>query len=247
MDRIIGADRSIIVAADVTSDDQLYTLAEGTSGIAGIGAYKLGLGAGLNGLRSAVLMVKDRHGAIPIIYDHQKGGNDIPDMGLVFAQKMKQAGIDAAIPFPFTGPATQEMWIKSLQDAGIVPIVGGIMTHKKFLVSEGGYIFDDAPQRIYHLGCKLGVQHFVVPGNKMAWVEKIRGWLVEILGEGNFVLYAPGFITQEGSISDCGLVAGKYWHAIMGSGIYGKDKFNPVEVIRERAQFYSNQILSLAA
>ena len=246
-DRIIESDRSIIVAADVISDNQLYDLARGTSRIVGIGAYKLGFSVGLDGLRSAVMIVKDQHGDVPIIYDHQKGGNDIPATGIQFAQKMKDAKVDAAILFPFTGPATQEKWIKSLQDVGVIPIVGCVMTHEKFLVSEGGYIDDRAPEKIIDLACKFGVRHYVVPGTKLGWVKKIREILVMKLGEGNFILYAPGFVTQKGEISECTIYAGKEWHAIVGSGIYGKDGFNTIEVIREKAEFYAGQILNLAA
>ena len=101
-------------------------------------------------------------------------------------------------------------------------LIGGIMTHAKFLVSEGGYIADDAPERIFRLACKLGVRHFVVPGNRINWVRYLKTVLYDELGEGNFVLYAPGFITQKGDISECGQVAGKEWHAIVGSAIYGK-------------------------
>jgi len=43
------------------------------------------------------------------------------------------------------------------------------------------------------------------------------------LGDGNFTLYAPGFIAQGGVITETGKVAGKNWHAIVGSAIYKAD------------------------
>jgi orotidine-5'-phosphate decarboxylase len=72
------------------------------------------------------------------------------------------------------------------------------------------------------MACQFGVTNFVVPGTKLDWVQRIRGWIVEEIGEGNFSLFAPGFITQGGDISECGKVAGDSWHAIVGSAIYGK-------------------------
>lgn len=224
MNQIIGSKKSVIVAADVEEFGDLVRLALAVKGVNGIGGIKVGFSLGIDGLAGMVKEVKAILGHdFPVIYDHQKAGNDIPDMGAVFARKLKNAGVKAAILFPFTGPATQEAWTKSCFDEGLEVLTGGMMTHKKFLVSEGGYIADEAVEKIYRLACKLGVKHFVVPGNKIEWVKKIRPWLVEELGEGNFVLYAPGFITQGGDISECGQAAGSYWHAIVGSAIYGKN------------------------
>ncbi len=222
MEKIIQRKRSIIVAADVPDIVKLGNLADGMNGVTGIGGFKIGLTLGLKNLSLAVNIVKRVLGFnFPVIYDHQKAGNDIPDMGKPFAKVLKDSGVDAAILFPFTGPATQEAWTKSCLDADLKVLTGGMMTHPQFLVSEGGYIADESVERIYRLACKLGIRHFVVPGNKIEWVKKIRSWLVEELDEGNFVLYAPGFITQKGDISECGQAAGNEWHAIVGSAIYG--------------------------
>jgi len=187
---------------------------------------------------AAVNVIITNYGiGVPIIYDHQKAGNDIPDMGKGFAEDLKDAGVTAVILFPFTGPTTQEVWTKACLGVGLQVLTGGMMTHPKFLVSEGGYIADKSVERIFRLACQLGVQHFVVPGNKLDWVKRIRGWLIKELGEGNFVLYAPGFITQKGDISECGRIAGKEWHAIVGSAIYeAKD-------MREAAIAITRQII----
>ena len=96
------------------------------------------------------------------------------------------------------------------------------MTHPNFLVSEGGYISDEAPEKIIKLALELGVTDLIAPGNKVPWVEKIRQWAEEVLGEGNFTISAPGFIKQKGIISDCAKVAGPRWHTIVGSAIYTK-------------------------
>ncbi|MFH1990566.1 MAG: hypothetical protein ABIJ19_01800 [Patescibacteria group bacterium] len=240
MSKIIQSKRSVIVAADVLDITSLGGLAAGMKGVAGIGGFKIGLALGLKNLKVAVSVVKRILGSdFPVIYDHQKGGNDIPEMGTQFAKVLKESEVDAAILFPFAGPTTQEMWTKSCLDAGLQVLTGGVMTHSKFLVSEDGYIADESVEKIYRLACKLGIRHFVVPGNKIEWVKKIRSWLVEELGEGNFVLYAPGFITQKGDISECGQAAGDEWHAIVGSAIY---KQSTMEQQRQAAIEVTSQI-----
>lgn len=221
MSKIIQSKKSVIVAADVPNLGRLANLAEGMVDVSGIGGFKLGLTLAMQDLSAAVSAVRRSLGpSFPIIYDHQKAGNDIPDMGQQFAEVLKNSGVNAAILFPFAGPATQEAWTKACFDAGLQVLTGGVMTHPQFLVSEGGYIADESVERIYRLACKLGVRDFVVPGNKINWVKQIRSALVEELGEGSFVLYAPGFITQKGDISECGQAAGNEWHAIVGSAIY---------------------------
>jgi orotidine-5'-phosphate decarboxylase len=222
MDRIVLSKKSVIVATDVTTRVALESLAKGMEGIPGIGGFKLGFTLAMQDLERSVNIVRRHLGpGFPIIYDHQKAGNDIPEMGVQFAEVLEYSGVDAAILFPFTGPITQEAWTKACFGAGLQVITGGVMTHAKFLVSEGGYIADDSVERIYrNAACCFGCTHFVVPGTKLDWVKRIRSWLVNDLGEGNFVLYAPGFITQGGDISECGQAAGDEWHAIVGSAIY---------------------------
>ncbi len=221
MKRIISSGKSVIVAADVPTDVKLRSLTEGMVGIPGIGGFKLGLTLAIQDLKKSVGIVRANMGwDFPIIYAHQKAGNAIPGMGPQFAEALRNSGVDAAILFPFTGPTTQTAWTKACFDTGLQVITGGMMTHANFLSSEGGYIADDSVERIYRNACSLGVGHFVVPGNKIEWVKRIRNWLLEELGDDNFVLYAPGFITQNGDISECGQAAGSEWHAIVGSAIY---------------------------
>ena len=215
---IIQRKKTVIVAADV-SLGKLAGLAGALQGVDGISAFKIGITL-MTRLKEAVQTIRAISPDSLIIYDHQKAGNDIPDMGKQFAETLKEAGINVAILFPFAGPATQEAWTKSCFDAGLSVITGGVMTHPKFLVSEGGYIADDAVERIYRLACQLGVTDFVVPGTKINWVQRIHALVSEELGAGNFALYAPGFINQGGEISECAKAAGDIWHAIVGSAVY---------------------------
>lgn len=237
---IIPVDRSVIVAADVPTLDDLSMLVEAIEGVPGIGGIKLGFMLAFQDLRVAVDIVRERMGPVfPVIYDHQKAGTDIPETGSGFAKVVKKSGVDAAILFPFAGPETQEAWTKACIDEDLPFITGGIMTHKRFLVSEGGYIADKSVEEIYRNACELSGNHFVVPGTKLSWVMLIRSWLVDELGEDNFVLYSPGLITQGGNISECGHAAGKKWHAIVGSAIY---KNPTVETVREAAIVTTSQL-----
>lgn len=223
MEKLIALQRSIIPACDVASQAKLKEIVIATSAVPGIGAYKVGLRLGLRGLKRAVTIIRrncDVH--YPVIYDHQKGGTDIPDLGVEFAQDLKSFGVDAAILFPFGGAATERKWIKACQDADLVVLVGGHMTQPEFLESEGGFISDSAPERIYTIAVENGVTNFVVPGNKVEFVLKYRQLLEKLLGKGNFTLYAPGFIKQGGNLSETGEVAGEDWHAIVGSALYNQ-------------------------
>lgn len=217
---LIALQRSVIPACDIGDLETFEKLVRETGDIPGIGAYKIGIElANPYGLIEVMRRGRE-YTDKPFIFDQQKAGNDIPELGVKFADGLKKAGVEAAILFPFSSPVTQSEWTKALQDVGITVLVGGHMTHQQFLESEGGYIADSAPERIYRLGSGMGVRDFVVPGNKVESVIKYRELLEGVLGEGNFTLYAPGFIAQGGVIADAGKAAGRNWHAIVGSGIY---------------------------
>ena len=221
-ERIIPADRSVIIAADVEPKFFLH-LVEQTTGIREVGAYKIGFEVGLGmGLSRAIDLVRrcnDLHEAdTKVIYDHQKAGTDIPDTAENFARTMAASDVDAAILFPFAGPDTEERWIDELQKAEIGVIVGAEMTHPN-ISGEFGYVRDDAFERMFSQAVELGVTDFVVPGNKPDRVTHYREFFESALGEGNFSLYAPGFVAQGGEVSEAGKAAGRNWHAIIGRGI----------------------------
>lgn len=119
MEKIIQSKKSVVVAADVPNMKSLSALAEAMVGVQGIGAFKIGLVLGLQNLSEAVKTVRGFLGSdFPLIFDLQKAGNDIPDMGPQFAQVVKDSGVSAAILFPFAGPATQEAWTKLVLTQG---------------------------------------------------------------------------------------------------------------------------------
>lgn len=215
---IIGLKRSVIPACDVSSDVEFEQLIRETCDIRGIGAYKVGLQLAIFYGLSHLIKIVRKYTALPVIYDHQKAGNDIPELGKRFSSACRKAGVDAVILFPFASPLTERDWIKACQDDGLGVLVGGHMTQRGFLRSEEGFISDDAPRRIHEIAAECGVTDFVVPGNKPDYVIEYKN-LLENLGI-HFTLYAPGFLAQGGEITECGKVAGERWHAIVGTGIY---------------------------
>lgn len=172
MEKLISLQRSVIPACDVPTIEKLQELAIATRKVDGIGGYKVGLELVIQfGLEEVVKKIRD-HSRLPIIYDHQKGGTDIPELGAKFAKSVKAAGADAAILFPFGGARTEREWIKACKGEGLVVLVGGHMTQAEFLINEGGFIGELSPEKIYMIAAENGVTNFVVPGNKADFVLK---------------------------------------------------------------------------
>jgi orotidine-5'-phosphate decarboxylase len=216
--RIIKYDRSIIPACDVKTLEGLKRIVKGTCDVDKIGGYKIGLVLALShGLPKVVKTIRE-FTDLPIIYDHQKAGTDIPALGQKFAEACKSAGVSAVILFPQSGPATEEEWIKACNDTGLGVLVGGEMTHPKFKRSEGGFINDDALDEIYLNAVELDVTNFVVPGNRIDRITHYRSILETKVN--NLTFFAPGFVAQGGEITEAAKTAGKSWHAIVGRGIY---------------------------
>lgn len=212
----IKLDRSIIWAADVSDIDVFDDILAALEGVEGLEAVKVGLSlVDRYSLGEVVGCLHDV--GLKAIWDRQKGGTDIPDMGKIFAELALEAEVDAVILFPLTGPSTQLAWTQVCIDLGVPVIVGGDMTHENFR-GDIGYIRDEAPARIYTLAAKMGVRDFVVPGNRPMLVEAYRE-LVEGITGGPVTLHAPGFVDQGGKVTEAGKVAGEYFHAIVGRGI----------------------------
>ena len=213
---IINREKSVIPACDVETLDELKRLVKATCGIEGIGAYKIGfelvIPYGMKRVIEEIRSLTD----LPIIYDHQKAGTDIPTTGEKFMRACGRA--DAVIIFPQAGPVTEEAWIIAAQKRGMPIIVGGEMTHAGYLASEKGFLADDMPERAYKIAANLGVCDYVVPGNKPHMILKYRK-MFEKMGI-TPVFYSPGLIAQGGTLSEGAQAAGQYWHAIVGRAIY---------------------------
>lgn len=215
---MIHRQRSIIPALDVTDPDTAASIVRKTAPYGVIGGYKIGFGLALSlGLERAVELVRN-YTDKPVIYDHQKGGTDIPDTGKLFARIMKNAGVNAAILFPLTGPIVQGWWTTALIEEGIAVIIGGMMTHKSFLSEDEGYLDSRSPLWIYRQAAVAGVSRFVLPGNNPSAITRCREVIEKACPKAEY--FSPGLVSQGGSIRKSGEAAGERWHCIIGRAIY---------------------------
>ena len=239
LDKDLVEGRKVFVACDTPKREKFVEVAKATADNPKIGGYKLGFLLGLGGKGWGLAdVVEDSRKYAPgklVIYDHQKAGTDIPDTGEGFADKMKEAGVDAVILFPESGPVTQVRWVGEALQRGLGVIVGGEMTHQGYKQSEGGWIRDDALDEIYLLAAKQGVKHFVVPGNRLPRIKHYK----EILADVDPVFFSPGFVAQGGKINDAAAVAGDKWHAIVGRAIMNA---GDIEATRKAALEQTSQL-----
>ncbi|MBC8521123.1 MAG: hypothetical protein H8D26_03925 [Methanomicrobia archaeon] len=215
----------------------LGRIVEETSDIDGIEGYKVGAILALKYGLSQICEKISSYTDLPIVYDHQKLGTDIPEIsGGDILEVCKEAGVKGVIIFPQSGPETLKATVigsenEKLKDTvrgcfklGLTPIVGGEMTHNKYLRSEGGYIADDAPKRMYMDAAKLGVEHFVIPGTK---IEKMRGYcllLEKELKEPKFLFPGIGKEYQGGDIVAAFETVKPFSsYAIIGRAIYAAE------------------------
>jgi len=233
--RVIEADKSVVVACDVESIEHFEELVKQTADLPGIGGFKVGFELGLAYGLPRVMEAARKHTNKPVIYDHQKAATDIPETGKKFARVCKSSGIDTVIFFPEAGPETERAWIYHALNQGLKVIVGGRMTHPAYAVSEGGFITDAGALEMYKIAARAGVNNFVVPGNKPDVIKSVRA-LIESEGV-TPVFYAPGFIAQGGKIDEATKVAGDSWHAIVGTAIYASDN------MRKAAEAATSQIV----
>lgn len=218
-DSLLKAERGIIIAADVPTIGDLRKLAELGNQVAEVLAIKvgflLGLRFGLPTVVSAVNEVCD----LPVIYDHQKAGTDIPAMGMPFAETCRDAGVKGVIFFPQAGPKTLEAFVSAAFDCRLTPIVGIVMTHPGHLASEGGFLADNAPDRMCEIALDLGVDSFVLPGTKPEIISKYAEG--PLAAAKPVVVMMPGIGSQGGSLSIAFEAAkGHFPHAIIGSAVY---------------------------
>lgn len=240
---IINIDRSVLPACDVPFGMIREIIAE-THSLDKVGGYKYGVACLHIGLNEVVKQHKEFTDK-PSIYDHQKAGTDIHESTPErFMDAMVYAGIDAVILFPLAGPVTQYEWIRAAQERELGVIVGGMMTHPRFLETDcsnskkkdyteifeelgyvnghlRGYIRKDAPTEMYRLAAAMGVTDYVVPGNKPAALRKYK----EVIMDNKIskpVFYAPGLVAQGGDITEGAKAAGERFHAIVGRGIYAE-------------------------
>lgn len=237
LETVFKESSGIILACDVTTLPELRSLVSIQTERQGIVGIKIGFMLALKfGLPSVVAEIRNVS-SLPIIYDHQKAGTDIPAMGASFAECCDEAGVDAAIIFAHAGPATLRAFVEALSKTRVTPIVGAAMTHPHFLISEGGYISDDIAEQAYNLALSLDIDWFVAPGTKPELIRRLAALAHQ---NERAAVMMPGIGTQQGDINLAFEAAGSMRkYAIIGSAIYKAQ--DPLAA----ATCFHNQILAL--
>jgi orotidine-5'-phosphate decarboxylase len=189
----------LIPALDVDSMDDMLRLVEKTTGVAGVAGYKLGLTGVLpKGLPAAISALR-KVTSLPIIYDHQKAGPDMPDMAQKFAKLCKQSGADALILFPVAGPTAVRGFVGETIRQGMVPVVGGHIPVPDYCISGGGFMAEDVLDRILLVAGEAGARHFVLPANDLEAIRRHVGWMTRSVADP--VTFLTGFGTLGGDIT----------------------------------------------
>lgn len=215
---MVSVERSIIPACDV-SLKQFRKLVKKTSGVKEVSAYKIGFELGLAYGLPNVVKVARKYTDKPLIYDHQKACTDVPFTGKKFADVCKDAGVDAVILFPLSGPETQKAWTNASLEKGLDVIIGVEMTHDEYFLSDGGYIADDSVTKIVDIALSQGVSKFVVPGDDIAKLCFYDSLFNDLNTGFDVSFYSPGFGVQGGKFNDLKPISHPL-HLIIGRHLY---------------------------
>jgi len=214
------ARHGIIVALDAESVDACKRTVDLTTGIDGVVGYKLGLTTALRlGLAESVRQSR-AHTDLPLLYDHQKAGPDVFDMAAKFVALAEEAAADGLILFPIAGPRAVDSFVGESLKRGILPLVGGDLPFPDYNVSGGGYVADDALERIIDRAAAIGADRFVVPGNTPA---KLAHHAARLAAR-QPVFIVPGIGPLDGRLADLVAVApGCSVLGVVGRAVYAAD------------------------
>ena len=184
----------LIIACDVEDDTALDFLVAVTHDIPGVKGYKLGATMAVHyGLKYLTSIVFNHCGDKVLMYDHQKAGTDTPHTAEKFMKSCRRSAVDSVILFPMAGPETEVAWIRAAREEGLVPIVGGVMSHDKYLYDEGGFI--TRYWEMYRIAGDEGVTEFVAPATRISTAAIFK----QFGGQG-IKFYTPGVGKQGGQI-----------------------------------------------
>ena len=214
------AKHGVIVALDAETVDDCKRTIDLTTAVEGVVGYKLGMTMALNlGLAKAVRQLRS-HTDLPLLYDHQKAGPDVFDMAAKFAALCAKAKVDGLILFPTAGPRAVEAFVGETLRHGMLALVGGDLPFADYNMSGGGYVADDALERIIDKAVAAGADHFVIPGNTP---DKLRHHSARLKGKlAAPVFVVPGIGPLGGKIGDLVAAAnGCSVYGVVGRAIYG--------------------------
>lgn len=188
----------IVPALDIETQDRLEFVVKATTGVEGVAGYKLGLTSVLrHGLAESMRRLRGLSD-LPVLYDHQKAGPDMPDMAKKFTAMCAEAAVDGLILFPVAGPTAVDRFVGEALKAGIAPVVGGEIPVRDYGASGGGYLVDDALDRILDRAAATGAGHFVLPAHDPVKIARWSNWIAAHV-EDPFV-FLTGFGSLGGTI-----------------------------------------------
>jgi orotidine-5'-phosphate decarboxylase len=224
MINIFKKNHGIVLACDVYEINDFRDLVKETCSLDFIVGYKIGIRLVLTHGIASILRIAQSYTKLPVIYDHQKFGTDIPEVcsGKIL-KILEKAGVSGLVVFPQAGINTLQAVVSGCKDSGITCIVGGEMTHIGYLAIEGGYICEDGPLRMYSDAAKLGVEHFVIPATRTNSMKKYVQRIKELVSDPKFLFSGIGK-GQGADISDAFSVIGQNKsYAVVGRGIYNSE------------------------
>ncbi|MFC0282305.1 orotidine 5'-phosphate decarboxylase / HUMPS family protein [Camelimonas abortus] len=190
----------VVPALDSDSVERIEEVVRATSGVEGVAGYKIGLSSALRlGLAESVRRLRDLTD-LPLLYDHQKAGPDMPDMAGTFARLCAEAGVDGLVLFPVAGPTAVRRFTGEARASGLIPVVGGEIPAPDYCVSGGGYLADDALDRIIAEAAGAGADHFVLPARAPGRIARWSGWISARVADP--VVFLTGFGPLGGAIAD---------------------------------------------
>ncbi|MDR2161252.1 MAG: orotidine 5'-phosphate decarboxylase [Desulfovibrio sp.] len=210
--------RGLIPALDLEDVQEALRIVAATTKIPGIAGYKIGLALSLRlGLAGAVRVIRQETD-LPLLYDHQKAGPDIPDTAGLLAEIAAQAGVDALILFPLSGLRAVDRYAAESARRGVTPIVGGELPMKECRQRYGGFIVNDALKRITAAALSAGVRHFVLPAGDP---RRLAGHLAHLRSLTDRVsLFLPGIGAMGGTIGKSFVLVGDWpAYAIVGRAV----------------------------
>lgn len=184
----------IVIACDVNTTKDLQLLIKETYDINGVVGYKIGANLAIYyGLRTLSDIILNFTESKILIYDHQKAGMDLPQIGAKFMKSVKLSHFDSVIIFPTSTKEVQSAWTKLAKEEGLIPIIGGKMTHWTIL----DFTQDIVPYglEVYERAKNENVTEYVIPSNSF-----FTSSIIELLDNQDTVFYVPGIGVQGGSI-----------------------------------------------
>ncbi len=189
----------IVISIDVESQAEIERIVQQTHQLPAVFGYKIGaLGVLSLGLSKCVRLIRASSSKL-IVYDHQKAGNDIAAISKRLVRLAAEAGVNGFVVFPFAGPVIMQEISAEAASHGLRVIVGAHLTNAAFRQSEGGFIADDVPRKIFRKAAELGIVDFLLPGNLPEITASYMEELARQVHQPTF--WTTGIGSQGGSIA----------------------------------------------